>query len=218
MTLRLPLNAPEVTSVKSMPWCHVAQTCPILTLLGSHTVAVIFTHPRRACQRAQITCKWTVWDPQQRIQRNAQHVESQPSSEQSVACEFSWPCYHTTGIEQVAEARHREALASTEHVVQTMVSEMSRRFNAEEEAARARMHQMMKLAESREGQYSQYREEFGLPFFQPRNSFSNLPLFSNPLDPFFPPPQNLFFSTPQNPFFPTPRPFLVNLQLFFFNP
>jgi len=59
-------------------------------------------------------------------------------------------------VEQDAEARHREALANTEHVVQTMVSEMSRRFNAEEEAASARMHQMMKLAESREGQY---REE-----------------------------------------------------------
>ena len=29
-------------------------------------------------------------------------------------------------VEQVAEARHREALANTEHVVQTMVSEMSR--------------------------------------------------------------------------------------------
>ena len=45
-------------------------------------------------------------------------------------------------VEQVAEARHREALANTEHVVQTMVSEMSRRFNAEEEAVSARMHQM----------------------------------------------------------------------------
>ena len=59
-------------------------------------------------------------------------------------------------VEQVAEARRREALANTEQVVQTMVSEMSRRFNAEEEAASARMHQMMMLAESREGQY---REE-----------------------------------------------------------
>ena len=37
-----------------------------------------------------------------------------------------------------------------------MVSEMSRWFNAEEEAASARMQQMTKLAESREGQY---REE-----------------------------------------------------------
>ena len=45
--------------------------------------------------------------------------------------------------EQVAEARHREALANTERVVQTMVFEMSRRFNAEEEAASTRMHQMI---------------------------------------------------------------------------
>ena len=59
-------------------------------------------------------------------------------------------------VEQVAEARHCEALANTEQVVQTMVSEMSRWFNAEEEAASARMQQMTKLAESREGQY---REE-----------------------------------------------------------
>ena len=59
-------------------------------------------------------------------------------------------------VVQVAEARHREALANTEHMVQTMVSEMSRRFHAEEDAASVRMHHLMKLAESRE---SQYREE-----------------------------------------------------------
>ena len=59
-------------------------------------------------------------------------------------------------VEQVAEARHREALANTEHVVQTTVSQMSRKFQAEEEAASVRMHQLMKLAESHE---SQYREE-----------------------------------------------------------
>ena len=62
----------------------------------------------------------------------------------------------TRMVEQVAEARHREALANTEYVVQTMVSEMSRRFHTEEEAASVRMHQLMKLAESRE---VQYREE-----------------------------------------------------------
>ena len=50
-------------------------------------------------------------------------------------------------VDQVAEARHREALANTEHVVQTMVSQMSRRFHAEEKAASARMHQWMKLAD-----------------------------------------------------------------------
>ena len=62
----------------------------------------------------------------------------------------------TRMVEQVAEARHREALANTEHVVQTMVSEMSRRFHTEEEASSVRMHQLMKLAESCE---VQYREE-----------------------------------------------------------
>ena len=54
-------------------------------------------------------------------------------------------------VEQVAEARHREALASTEGMVNMMVSEMNRRFEAEEQAARNRMHQMMMLAERREG-------------------------------------------------------------------
>ena len=62
----------------------------------------------------------------------------------------------TQMVEQVAEARHREALANTESVVQVMVSEMSSRFHAEEEAASARMHHMMKLAEGRE---NKYREE-----------------------------------------------------------
>ena len=36
-----------------------------------------------------------------------------------------------------------KSLANTERVVQTMVFEMSRRFNAEEEAASTRMHQMI---------------------------------------------------------------------------
>jgi hypothetical protein len=40
-----------------------------------------------------------------------------------------------------------------------MVSEMSRWFNAEEEAASARMQQMMKLAEIREGQYREELEK-----------------------------------------------------------
>ena len=62
----------------------------------------------------------------------------------------------TQMVGQVAEARHREALANTESVVQMMVSEMSGRFHAEEEAASARTHQMMKLAKGRE---NQYREE-----------------------------------------------------------
>ena len=62
----------------------------------------------------------------------------------------------TQMVEQVAEARHREALANTESMMQSMVSEMSGRFHAEEQAASARMQQMMLLAESREGQF---REE-----------------------------------------------------------
>ena len=56
-------------------------------------------------------------------------------------------------FEQVAEARHREALASTEGMVNMMVSEMNRRFEAEEQAASNRMRQMMMLAERREGQH-----------------------------------------------------------------
>ena len=62
----------------------------------------------------------------------------------------------TQMVEQVAEARHREALANTENMVQSMMSEMSGRFHAEEQAASARMQQMMLLAESRE---NQFREE-----------------------------------------------------------
>ena len=59
-------------------------------------------------------------------------------------------------VEQVAVARHHEAIASTEGMVKMMVSEMNRRFEAEEQAASIRMHQMMMLADRREGQY---REE-----------------------------------------------------------
>ena len=62
----------------------------------------------------------------------------------------------TQMVEQVAEARHREAMANTESMMQSMVSEMSGRFHAEEQAASARMQQMMLLAESRE---NQFREE-----------------------------------------------------------
>ena len=62
----------------------------------------------------------------------------------------------TQMVEQVAEARHREALANTESMMQSMMCEMSGRFHAEEEAASARMHQMMMLAEGRE---NQFREE-----------------------------------------------------------
>ena len=43
----------------------------------------------------------------------------------------------TQMVEQVAEARHREALANTEHVVQSMMSEMSGRFHAEEQAGKS---------------------------------------------------------------------------------
>ena len=59
-------------------------------------------------------------------------------------------------IEQVAEARHREAFANTESAVKSMVSELNHRFHAEEEAASHRMHQMMMLAERRE---TRFREE-----------------------------------------------------------
>jgi len=62
----------------------------------------------------------------------------------------------TQMVEQVAEARHREALANTESMMQSMVSEISGRFHAEEQAASARIQQMMLLAESRE---NQFREE-----------------------------------------------------------
>ena len=60
-------------------------------------------------------------------------------------------------VEQNAEARHRESMASTEGMVSVMVSEMNRRFEAEEQSANNRMHQLMVLAERREGQF---REEF----------------------------------------------------------
>ena len=59
-------------------------------------------------------------------------------------------------VEQVAEARHRESMANTEGMANMMVSEMNRRFEAEEQSASQRMNQMMTLAERREGQF---REE-----------------------------------------------------------
>ena len=59
-------------------------------------------------------------------------------------------------VEQVAEARHRESMANTEGMFNMMVSEMNRRFEAEEHTASQRMSQMMTLAERREGQF---REE-----------------------------------------------------------
>ena len=59
-------------------------------------------------------------------------------------------------VEQVAEARHRESLANTEGMVNMMVSETNRRFEAEEQSASQQMSQMMTLAERREGQF---REE-----------------------------------------------------------
>ena len=62
----------------------------------------------------------------------------------------------TQMVEQVAEARHREVVASTENAMRLMVSEMSGRFHAEEQAASARMSHLMTLAESRE---HQFREE-----------------------------------------------------------
>ena len=62
----------------------------------------------------------------------------------------------TQMIEQVAEARHREAFANTESAVKSMVSELNHRFHTEEEAASDRMHQMMMLAERRE---TRFREE-----------------------------------------------------------
>eukprot|EP00435_Cladocopium_sp_Y103_P016268 s2501_g4.t1 len=49
-------------------------------------------------------------------------------------------------VEELAEARHREAFAHTESKVKLMVSEMNHRFQAEEQAASDRMHQMMMLA------------------------------------------------------------------------
>ena len=62
----------------------------------------------------------------------------------------------TQMVEQIAEARHRESLANTEGMVNMSVSEMNRRFEAEEQQASSRMHQLMMLAERREGQF---REE-----------------------------------------------------------
>ena len=62
----------------------------------------------------------------------------------------------TQMVEQIAEARHRESLANTEGMVNMMVSEMNRRFEAEEQHDSSRMHQLMMLAERREGQF---REE-----------------------------------------------------------
>eukprot|EP00435_Cladocopium_sp_Y103_P069313 s659_g33.t1 len=62
----------------------------------------------------------------------------------------------THTVEELAEARHREAFAHTEGKAQMMVSEMNQRFRAEEQAASTRMHQMMMLAEGRE---NQFREE-----------------------------------------------------------
>ena len=41
-------------------------------------------------------------------------------------------------VEQIAEARHRESMASTEGMVSVMVSEMNRRFEAEEQSAKQR--------------------------------------------------------------------------------
>ena len=63
----------------------------------------------------------------------------------------------TQMVEQVAEARHRETMINTEHMMQSMMSEMSGRLQAEEQAASARMSHLMTLAESRE---HQFREEF----------------------------------------------------------
>ena len=62
----------------------------------------------------------------------------------------------TQSVEQIAQARHRESMASTEGMVSVMVSEMNRRFEAYEQSANNRMHQLMMLAERREGQF---REE-----------------------------------------------------------
>ena len=62
----------------------------------------------------------------------------------------------TQMVEQIAEARHKESMANTEGMVNMMVTEMNRRFEAEEQQASNRMHQLMMLAERREGQF---REE-----------------------------------------------------------
>ena len=62
----------------------------------------------------------------------------------------------TQMVEQIAEARHKESMANTEGKVNMMVIEMNRRFEAEEQQASHRMHQLMMLAERRGGQF---REE-----------------------------------------------------------
>ena len=117
---------------------------------GFHTEDTTFTHPGRACLPAHIMYN--------RNQSNKLEVHHHETTEvnntmnlQQVQNNEVYVNSHdpavTQMVEQVAEARHREALANTENMVQMMVTEMSGRFHAEEEAASARMHQMMMLAE-----------------------------------------------------------------------